>query len=116
MWRAKFTAKKRLAGVKTSRTTTYNLLSKFRKTSSIADIKRQPCSRWLNEEHYRFVDEIMAQNTDLSSRQLYNMFKTSYPSTEASLSMIKRAHCDLGWTMKRTRYCQLISEVNKEKE
>ena len=43
------------------------------------------------------------------------MFKTAYPSTEVSLSTIKRACQDLGWTMKRTRYCLLISEVNKEK-
>ena len=57
----------------------------------------------------------MAQNSDLSSRQLYAAFKTAYPSTEASLLTIKRARRDLGWTMKRTRYCQLISEVNKEK-
>ena len=42
MWRAKFTVKEiveRLAGVNTSRTTIYILLSKFPKTSSIADIK-----------------------------------------------------------------------------
>jgi transposase len=120
MWRSKFTVKEiieRLAeeGVRTSRTAIYNLLSKFQKTSSIADIKRRPRSRRLNEEHHRFVDETMAQNTDLSSRQLYTVFKTAYPSIEASLSTIKRARRDLGWTMKRTRYCQLISEVNKEK-
>ena len=58
----------------------------------------------------------MAENNDLSSRQLYAAFKTAYPSTEASLSTIKRVRRDLGWTMKRTRYCQLISEVNKEKK
>ena len=57
----------------------------------------------------------MAQNTDLSSRQLYSVFKTAYPSTEASLSTIRGARRDLGWTMKRTRYCQLISDVNKVK-
>ena len=57
----------------------------------------------------------MAQNTDLSSRQFYTVFKTTYPSTEVPLSTIKRARRDLGWTMKRTRYCQLINEVNKEK-
>ena len=120
MWRAKFTVKdivNRLAeeGVKVSRTAIYNLVSKFQKTNSIADIKRRPRLRRLSEEHYRFVDEVMAQNTDLTSRQLHTAFKAVYPSTEASLSTIKRARRDLGWTAKRTRYCQLISEVNKEK-
>ena len=102
-------------GVKTSRTTVYNLLSKFRKINSIADIKRQPRSSLLSEGHYRFVDELMAQNNDLSSRQPYTVFKTAYLSTEMSLSTIERARRDLGWTMKRAKYCQLISEVNKEK-
>ena len=102
MWRADFPVKEiveRLAeeGVKASRTAIYNLLSKFQKTNSIADIKRRPRSRRLDEEHYRFVDETMAQNTDLSSRQLYTMFKTTYPSTEASLSTIKRARRDGPW-------------------
>ena len=120
MWRAKFTVKEiveRLTeeGVKTSRTTIYNLLSKFWKTNSIVDIKRRPRSRRLSKGHYRFVDEVMAQNNDLSLRQLYTVFKTAYPSTVVSLSTIKRTRRDLGWTMKRTRYCQLISEVNKDK-
>ena len=100
MWRAKFTAEEivdRLAeGVKASRTSIYNLVSKFHRTNSIADITRQPHSRRLNEEHYRFVDEVMAENNDLSSRQLYAAFKTAYPSTAASLSSIKRADRDLG--------------------
>ena len=57
----------------------------------------------------------MVENTDLTSRQLYAAFKEAYPGVEASLSTVKRARRDLGWTTKRTRYCQLISDVNKEK-
>ena len=56
----------------------------------------------------------MAEKTDLTSRQLYSACKVSYPTVEASLSTIKRTRRYLGWTAKRTRYCQLISEVNKE--
>ena len=41
-------------------------------------------------EHYRFVDEVMSENNDQSSRQFYAAFKTAYPSTEVSLSTIKR--------------------------
>ena len=95
MWKAKFSEKeiveRLVEGVKASRTSIYNLVSKFQRTNSIADITRRPCLRRLNEEHYRFVDEVMAENNDLSSRQLYTVFKTAYPSTEASLSTIKRA-------------------------
>ena len=102
-------------GVKVSRTAVYNLLTKFKKTESIADMKRRARSRRLSEEHYRFVDKLMAKNTDLTSLQLYSAFKEAYPTAEASVSTLKRARRHLGWTAMRTRYCQLISEVNKEK-
>ena len=91
MWRAKFDVKAivdRLAegGVKVSRTTTiYNLVSKFKKTNSVGDIKKRPRSRRLDEGHYRFIDELMVENTNLTSRQLYTAFKEAYSGVEASL-------------------------------
>ena len=60
--------------------------------------------------NYRFVDELMAENTDLTSRQLYAAFKEAYPSMAVSVSTMKRASRYLGWTSKHTRYCQLISD------
>jgi transposase len=120
MWRANFKMKdiiERLAeeGVKVSRTAVHNLLTKFKKTESVGDIKRRARSRRLSAEHYRHIDELMAENTDLTSRQLFSALKEAYPTVEMSLSTVKRARRYLGWTAKRTRYCQLISDVNKEK-
>ena len=57
----------------------------------------------------------MAEKADLTSRQLYSAFKDAYPTVDASLTTIKRAQRYLGWTAKRSRYCQLIREVNREK-
>ena len=86
MWRTKFKMKDIMAekGIKVSQTAVYNLLTKFRKLESIGDIKRRPCSRRLSKEHYRFMDELMAENPDLTSRQLYSAFKEAYQTTEAS--------------------------------
>ena len=96
MWRAKFKVKDivdRLAeeGVEVSRSAIYNLLTKFKKTKSIGDLKRRPHSRRLDVEQYRFIDELMTENTDLASRQLYSALKEAYPTIEASLSTVKRA-------------------------
>ena len=102
-------------GVEVSRTVLYNLISKFHKTSSVGYIRRRPRSRIFDDKHYRFVYELMAENTDMTSTQLHTAFKEAYPSVIASLSTIKRARRHLGWTAKRTRYCQLISNINKEK-
>jgi hypothetical protein len=75
MWRANFKMKdiiERLAeeGVKVSRTAVHNLLTKFKKTESVGDMKRRARSRQLSAEHYRHIDELMAENTNLTSRQL----------------------------------------------
>ena len=60
-------------------------------TELIGDMKRIPRSRRLDEEQYRFIDELMVENTDLMSRQLYSALKEAYPTIEASLSTVKRA-------------------------
>ena len=51
----------------------------------------------------------------MTSTQLHAAFKEAYPSVVTSLSTIKGARHHLGWTAKRTRYCRLISNINKEK-
>ena len=66
-WRANFTVVERLAEeVEISRTAIYNLVSKFSTTNSVGDMKKRPRSSIFDEEHYRFVDELMAENTDHS--------------------------------------------------
>ena len=57
----------------------------------------------------------MAENNELTSSQLYNVFKEKYPEVSASISTIKRARRELGWVAKRTGYCVIIAERNKEK-
>ena len=109
MWRGKFKVKEiveRLTedGVEVSRTAIYNLLTKFKKTELSGDLTRKPRSRRLNEEQYRLIDELMAENTNLTSRQLYACLKEAHPTLEASLSTVKRAQRHLGWMAKRTRY------------
>ena len=41
--------------------------------------------------------------------------KENDPQLDVSLSTVKRARQDLGWVSTMPRYCQLISEANKEK-
>ena len=74
-----------------SRIAIFNLIVKFEKTDTVADITRAPRSSKLNEDHYRFVDELMADKPDLTSRQLYVAFKEAFPSVDESIATIKRA-------------------------
>lgn len=54
----------------------------------------------------------MTADNELTSRQLFSRFCASYPEVQVSISTVKR---HLGWISKKTRYCALIQDVNKEK-
>lgn len=118
MWRARFSIARiqdRLGeeGVIVSRKSIYLLVRKHHHTGLIEDLKRAPHRRQLSNEHFRFIDEAVERNPELTSRQLHSLLCEKF-SISASLSTVKRARLALGWGSKRARYCALISEVNKE--
>ena len=120
MWKAGFPVikiKQRLSeeGIQVSRKSLYFLLKKYNQTCSVADLKRTPRRRLLTDEHFRFMDEAMEANPELTSRQLHGMVADKFSDVSVSISTVKRARKALGWSAKRTRYCALIAEVNKEK-
>ena len=67
----------------------------------------------LQDEHCRFVDDCMALDPKLSITRLYRLFKEEYPQLPVSESTIKRVRKELGWVVKKTRYCALISDKNR---
>ena len=99
-------------GVKVS---LFVLIKKFKSTVLVIDLPRKPRTSLLSGCHYRFIYEKMTADNELTSRQLFSLFTTEYPDIETSISTIKRAHLYLGWISKKTRYCALIREENKEK-
>ena len=56
----------------------------------------------------------MAERDELTSSQLYDMFREKYPEVIISTNMIKRVRRELGWVAKRTRYCAMIVVTNKD--
>ena len=58
----------------------------------------------------------MKANLELTSRQLHGMVAEKFSDVNVSISTVKRARKALGWSAKKTRYCALINEVNKEKK
>ena len=57
----------------------------------------------------------MADDDELTATKLQAILKEKYPSLNVSVSAVKRARVELGWTAKKTRYGALVSEVNQEK-
>ena len=62
---------------------------------SVADKQKTNRLRKLQDEHFRFVDDAMAENNKLTSSQLFNLFKEKYPEVSISISTIKRARREL---------------------
>ena len=91
------------------------LTKKFRSTNSVCDNRTYKPPRTLTEEHLRFIDETMADNPELTGTQLADKLKEHFPSLKVSVSTVKRVRRELGWVSKRTRYCALISDVNRAK-
>ena len=90
-------------------------LKKYKTTGSVADRRTVRPPRKLREEHYRFIDDCVASDDELTAKKLRDKLLERFPSLNVSLSTMKRAHMELGWTAKRTRYGALVSEANQEK-
>lgn len=119
MWRLNYSLKKIQGkleeGIIVSRTSLCLLIKKFKSTGSVADYRPIPRPKKLKNEHYRFIDEKMAENDELTARELLSKLQEEFPEVSVSISTVKRAKRELGWAAKRTRYCALISENNQEK-
>ena len=103
-------------GVRVSRWALYRLFDKYTSIRSVADLKRRARQQILDEAHYRFIDNTIVDNVDMTSRELHTALISEYPKLEPlSLSTVKRAYRRLGWeSKKKTRYCALISERTKK--
>ena len=91
----------------------FALIKKFNVHSLVINLSRKPRSSKLSECHYRYIDEVMTTDNELTYRQLFALFCTTCPEVEVSISTIKRARKHLGWVSKKTRYSALIMEAKR---
>jgi hypothetical protein len=90
-------------------------VAKYKQTNSVLDRPRRAIPKILNDDHYRYIDEALAENDELTSRQLRAMLISKYSELSISISAVERARCGLGWVVTTPKYCQLIREANKQK-
>lgn len=65
---------------------------------TVADARRakKPRPHKFTDQHYRFIDDAMAESDQLTSRQLHHLVQEAFPGVEVSISTIKRARRELG--------------------
>ena len=98
-----------------SRVALYKLLKKYKERGSVGDRARRPRRAKLDHEHLVFIDNAMAQNDELSSRQLRQLLEEQWQGLRVSLQTVRRVRKNLGWVCTRPKYCQLVREINKMK-
>ena len=81
----------------------------------MADRRSTRPRKKLKDEQYRFIDECMAEDDELTAAKMLSLLLEKFPTLNVSVSTVKRARMELGWTAKKTRYGALISESNQEK-
>ena len=80
-----------------------------------SNIRASKCrTKKLQPHHLRIIDELMKENPERSAAQVQKILKTA-EGIDISDSYIRKIRRELGWTFKRTSYCQLVRVVNKEK-
>ena len=102
-------------GIRVSVKSLYLLMAKYRETGSVLDRPRRVGSKILKDVHYRLIDQALADNDELTSRQLRTMLCSKYPDLSMSISTVERARRELGWVVTTPKYCQLIREANRLK-
>lgn len=102
-------------GISVTIKTLYLLLAKYNQAGYVADRPQAKPQKLLNREHYSFIDNALAENDELTTRQLHKQLVQWFPGLKVLLSTVKRARYELGWVVSSPKYCQMIRDANKEK-
>ena len=89
------------------------IIKKLRITGSVKNLPRSGRPQKLSIEAKAFIDQQMRNNDEMTSAQIKK--KLAKHGVAVSSSTVRRSRKQQGWTLQRTRYCQLIRDANKIK-
>ena len=104
-------------GILTTSQTVMRTLTRWKETGSYEDRPKSGRPKTVPETHYRFIDEKMAENDELTASDLMELLVDKFGRFECSYSLrtIARVRLELDWTFSTTQYCQAIRDANKDK-
>ena len=88
------------------------IVRKIKLTGSIENYARSGRPKTINEAAKAFIEAEMRKNDEMTSRQIQRLARRGLT---VHSSTVRRARKEQGWTLQKTRYCQLIREANKIK-
>ena len=86
------------------------IIKKFKITCSVANLPRSGRPTKMSEGAKAFIDRQMREDDEMTSSTIQK--KLAKRGIVLSSSTVRRARKQLGWTLQRTGYCQLIRDVN----
>ena len=100
-------------GVAVSLASVVRIIKKLKTTGSLANLPRSGRPAKISDEAKVFINRQMRKDDEMTSCRIKN--KLAKCGTDVSSSTVRRAWTQLGWTLQRAGYCQLIRDVNKTK-
>ena len=98
-----------------TRTTVYNIIKKWEKHQTIATLPPPPKPRkGVTNEILDFIDRQMELDDELTAKTLSNRIYEEFEE-RFSICKVKDLRKRLGWLAEKTRYCQMVREVNRVK-
>ena len=91
------------------------LMKKYEKHVSIRNLPKPKPPHILNFDQVKFIDDSLAENDEMTARQLQTAVVKKWPNVKVSISTMKRMRQSLGWVATRPKYCQLVRQVNMDK-
>ena len=89
------------------------LVKRLKSNGTLANLPRSGRPSKLSMEAKDFINEQMRNNDEMTSGQIQR--KLEKRGVAVSSSLVRRSRKELGWTLQRTAYCQLIRDANKVK-
>ena len=99
-------------GLAVSLASVVRIIKKLKTTGSVANLPRSGRPAKISDEAKVFIDRQMRKDDEMTSCRIKK--KLAKRGTDVSSSTVRRARTQLGWTLQRTGYCQLIRDVNNE--
>ena len=89
------------------------IVKKFKITGSVANLPRSGRPTKRTERAKASIDQQKRKDDEMTSRRIQK--KLAKRGIVMDSSTVQRSRKQLGWTLQRTGYCQLIRDVNKTK-
>ena len=100
-------------GLAVSLASVVRIITKLKTTGSVANLPRSGRPTKISDEAKHFIDQQMRKDDEMTSCRIKK--KLAKRGIDVGSSTVRRVRNQLGWTLQRTGYCQLIRDVNKTK-